>query len=176
MNRFHSVREKSLSLFMAVSLALLFALALASCGSNGGSASGTDPIATSTPTPTFATVPGYGSASGCPSDAVVTTTPAANVTVKLADARSTVEARLGDVIEIQLPFGMRWIGSPAEAGELQLQTPAGYASTAAKMCIWRYRAQSAGIAHLTFVGRVICKKDMLCPLVVRPVMFTLEVK
>lgn len=177
MHRCRIVDEKRYPLFTIVSLALLLALVLAACGAKGGSASGTGSIATSTPTPTFTTVQGYGSANGCPSDAVVTTTSHdANVTVKLADAHATVKAQIGDLIELQLPFGMRWTGSPASAGELQLQTPAGYASTAAKMCIWRYRAQSAGIAHLTFVGRVICKKDILCPLVVTPVMFTLEVQ
>ena len=180
MHRYSIVGEKLHSLFTIVALALLLAIVLAACGSNGGIRTSTGSISNSTPTPTFTPIQGYGSANGCPSDAVVTTAPSvANVTINLADAHSPVIARVGDVIEIQLPFGLRWTGSPASAGELhelQLQIPAGYASMATKMCIWRYSAQSAGMAHLTFLGRVICKKDLPCPLAVRAVIFTIEVK
>lgn len=172
MHRIHVSNQKPVSLLLTVSLALLFVFVLAACGSNGGIGSG--PASTATLQPTI--VQGNGTDSGCPNNAIVATSPTANVTVKLADAHSTVIAHVGDVIEVQLPFGLRWTGPTASVGELQLQTPAGYAATATKMCIWHYNAQSAGVAHLTFLARVICKKDILCPLAVRIVMFTIKVK
>jgi len=63
-------------------------------------------VGRSTPIPL--TVPGYGTAHGCPIDALVSSTaPAANVTVKLADENATVKAHVSDIIEIQLPFGQK---------------------------------------------------------------------
>ena len=172
MQRIHVSGQKPVSLFLIVSLALLLVFVLAACGSNGGIGAGAG--STATPQPTL--VQGHGTDNGCPNNAIVTTAPTANVTIKLADAHSPVVAHVGDVIEIQLPFGLRWTSPTPSGGELQLQTPAGYAATAPKMCIWHYSAQSAGVAHLTFLARVICKKDILCPLAVRIVMFTIEVK
>ncbi len=163
----HIARQKPL--FLIVSLAALLTFGLAACGSTGGSGPG------STPTPTPGQ--GYGTAHGCPSDAVVTPAPpAANVTVKLTDANSTITAHVGDVIEIQLPFGLRWTGPTTSGGGLQLQTPAGYASTATGMCIWRFSALSAGTTHLTFLARAICKEGQYCPQYVLAIPFTIVVK
>lgn len=171
MHRITIASQKLLPLILIVSLAVV----LAACGSNGGAGSGTGSGSAPTPTPT--TVQGYGTANGCPSDAVVTgVTPAPNVTVKLSDAHSPVTAHVGDVIEIQLPFGQRWTGPTATGGELQLQTPVGYASTTTKMCIWRYSAQTAGMAHLTFSVGAICKMGQPCPEYASDVTFTIVVK
>jgi hypothetical protein len=160
---------------LIVSLAALLVVVLAACGTNGKAGSGTGSGSTPTPTPT--TIPGYGAVNGCPSDAVVTSAPPVpNVTVKLTDANSTVTAHVGDVIEIQLPFGQKWTGPAFTGGELQLQTPAGYASTATKMCIWRLSSQSAGMTHLTYSVGVICKKGLPCPRYMSDVTFTIVVK
>ncbi len=169
MCRIHIAGHKAL-LFI-VSLVALLPLVLAACGSTGG------PGAGSTPTPSPTTVQGYGTAHGCPSDAVVTPAPpTANVTVKMTDANTTVTAHVGDVIEIQLPFGLRWTGPTTLGGALQLQTPAGYASTAIGMCIWRFSASSAGTTHLTFFARAICQKDQYCPQFILAIPFTIVVK
>ena len=171
MYRIHIAGQRAL-LFI-VSLVALLPFVLAACGSTGGSAPGTG----STPTPTPTTVQGYGTAHGCLSDVVVTPAPpAANVTVKMTDANTTVTAHIGDVIEIQLPFGLRWTGSTTSGGGLQLQTPAGYASTATGMCIWRFSASSAGTTHLTFFARAICQKDQYCPQFVLAIPITIVVK
>lgn len=171
MCRMHSASQKTL-LFI-VSLAALLPFVLAACGSTGGPGPGTG----STPTPTPTTVQGYGTAHGCPSDAVVTPAPpAANVTVKLTDANATIMAHVGDVIEIQLPFGLRWTGPTTSGGGLQSQTPAGYASTDSGMCIWRFSASSAGTTHLTFSARAICLKDQYCPQFILALLFTIVVK
>ncbi len=111
MQKSHSTRPKPL--FLIVSLVVLLPFMLAACGSIGGS--GARPAATPTPTPKI--VQGYGTAHGCPSDAVVMTAPpAANVIVKRADAHATIMAHVGDVIELQLPFGQKWTGPLASVG------------------------------------------------------------
>jgi hypothetical protein len=149
----HTASQKSL--FLLISLATLLAFVLAACG-------GTGPGVGSAPTPTPTTVLGYGTIHGCPSDAVVTPAPpAANVTVRLTDANATVTARVGDVLEIQLPFGLRWTGPTLSGGGLHMQTPAGYASTALGMCIWRFSASHAGTIHLTFLPEPYVRKVSL---------------
>ena len=175
MCRIHMTSQKPLQLLLIVSLAVLLIFVLAACGSNGRFGSGIGSGSTPTPTPT--TVQGYGTAHGCPSDAVVTSTlPTANVTVKPAGSNSTVTAHVGDVIEIQLSFGHRWTGPTTSGGGLQLQTPAGYASIATKMCIWRFSAQSTGLTQLTFLAEAICEKDQVCPQYAIVVTFTIVVK
>ncbi len=164
----HTANKKSL--FLLVSLATLLAFVLAACGGTG---SGT----ASTPTPTPTTGQGYGAVHGCPSDAVVTPAPeAANVTVKLSDANAPVTAHVGDVLEIQLPFGLRWTGPTLSGGGLHMQTPAGYASTALGMCIWRFSALGVGTIHLTFFARALCQKGQFCPHYVLAFPFTIVVK
>ena len=164
----HTANKKSL--FLLVSLATLLAFVLAACG-------GTGPGVGSAPTPTPTTVLGYGTIHGCPSDAVMTPAPPdANVTVKLTDANAPVTAHVGDVLEIQLPFGLRWTGPTLSGGGLHMQTPAGYASTALGMCIWRFSALGVGTIHLTFFARALCQKGQFCPHYVLAFPFTIMVK
>jgi hypothetical protein len=167
------LRARHKLLFLLVSLAVLLPFGLAACGLTGGSSSGPG----STPTPTPTTVQGYGTTHGCPSDTVVTPAPpAANVTVTLTDANAPVTAHVGEVIEIQLPFGLRWSGPTISGGGLHLQTPSGYASTATGMCIWRFSALRAGTTHLTFVARAICQQGQYCPQYIMAIPFTIVVK
>jgi hypothetical protein len=173
MDSIDSARQKTL--FLIISLAVLLPFVLAACGSTAGPAPGAGSTPTPTPAPT--TIQGYGTAHGCLSDAVVTPAPpAANVTVKMTDANTTITAHVGDVIEIQLPFGLRWTGPTTSGSALQLQTPAGYASTATGMCIWRFSASSAGTTHLTFFARALCQKDQFCPQYILAIPFTIVVK
>ncbi len=168
MRDMHSAGKKSFLLL--VSLAALLTFVLTSCVGTG---SGTRP----TPTPTPTSVQGFGTAHGCPSDTVITSAPpAANVTIKMSDANALVTARVGDVLEIQLPFGLRWTGPKITGGGLHLYTPAGYASTVLGMCIWRFNAVSVGTAHLTFFARAICQKNQYCPQYVLALPFTIVVQ
>jgi len=155
--------------YLLVSLAALLILMLAACGGTAGIGS--------TPTPIPTSVQGYGTVHGCPSDAVVTSAPStANVTIKLSDANAAVTARVGDVLEIQLPFGLRWTGPTISGGGLRVQTPAGYASAALGMCIWRFKALSAGTTHLTFFAMAICQNGQFCPQYVLALPFTIVVR
>jgi hypothetical protein len=164
----HSASYKQL--FLLVLLAALLTFVIAACG---GSGSGIG----STPTPTPTSVQGYGTVHGCPSDAVVTpASTVANVTVTLSDANAAVTAHLGDVLEIQLPFGLRWTGPTISGGGMHVHTPAGYASTALGMCIWRFNAAGAGTTHLTFFAMAMCQKNQYCPQYVLALPFTIVVK
>ena len=159
--------------FSTIALVMLLACALTGCGSSGG----TGPGPGSSPTPTPTAGQGYGTAHGCPSDAVVSPEPpAAQVTVTLSDANRTHPAHVGVVVEIRLPFGLRWAGPTMQGAGLQLQAPAGYASLSLGMCIWRLNALQAGMTTLTFTARALCRDGQLCPRFVLAVPFTIVVK
>jgi hypothetical protein len=141
-------------------IVVIFGFFLAACGT---SSSGTAASSTPSPTPTFATVTGSGSAHGCPSDVVVNSALAApNVTIQPKQAAIPINARKGDVLEVQMPFGVMWQGPTTSQGVLQLQQPAGYAWKPINSCIWRFVAEKTGTVQLHFFGRAICKKVYLC--------------
>src|SRR5260370_21573315 len=105
----------------------IFAFVLAACGARS---SGTTTASTPTPSsiPTAGMVPGYGTTYGCPSDVVVNTAPSSpNVTVKPQQGGTVINAHQGDVMEIQMPFGIAWKGPTTSQGVLHLQPPSGYA-------------------------------------------------
>ena len=107
----------------------------------------------------------------------MTTSPSpAKIVLKQSDSNTTITAQVGDVVEIDLPFGQTWTGPTASQGELQLQGPAGYAVTASKMCVWRFTAQSAGTTQVEFYGKAICQKGQMCPLYIMRIPYTIVVK
>jgi hypothetical protein len=170
MRNYYIIRRHSFILVLPFMLILAFLFA--ACG-----ASSTSTGSASSPTPAPTTVKGYGTAYGCPSDAVVTP-PAGqpNVTIKMTDSNTTINAHSGDVIEVHLPFGERWSGPTEASSILQLQTPSGYAFKAGKVCVWRFIARDSGVAKISFSARAICKKGELCPQYVLLVPFTIDVK
>ncbi len=156
--------------FALGSFLTLMIFALAACGANTGSGT-TSPGSSSATTPTT-TVSAY----GCPG-AVMTTAPApAKIVLKQSDSNTTITAHVGDVVEIDLPFGQAWTGPTTSQGELQLQTPAGYALTASKVCVWRFTAQSAGTTQVAFLGKAICQKGQMCPLYIMRIPYTIVIK
>ena len=175
MRKYRIIRRQSFILI--VPLFVIVGFLFASCGANGSGTS-TGSGSESSPTPAPTTVKGYGTAYGCPSDAVVTP-PAGqpNVIVKLTDSNTVINAHTGDVIEVHLPFGQLWSGpTMSPSNILQLQTPSGYALKSAKVCVWRFTAQSSGTEHLTFSAKAMCKPGELCPQYVLSVPFTIVVK
>lgn len=168
----HRVRRRVF--FFSLSLALVLILAFSACGTNTTS-TGNSPSA-SGPTPTA--TQSQANANGCPNNTVVTTPPApASVTLTSANSGKTVEVKKGDTIEIDLSFGHLWQGPTSLSQDLlTMQSPAGYASTTAKACVWRFVATGTGIAHLSFDGRPICKKGQLCPMYILAMPFTFDIK
>ena len=156
--------------FALGSFLVLLVFALAACGSNtsGGS--------TTTGAGSTATPPATASAYGCPGTVMTTAPSPAKIVLKQSDSNSTITAHVGDVVEIDLPFGQTWTGPTASQGELQLQGPAGYAVTASKMCVWRFTAQSAGTTQVEFYGKAICQKGQMCPLYIMRIPYTIVVK
>src|SRR5205085_4627130 len=99
MHTINVLRRKSFPLI--ISLVIAVAFLLTACGTNTGTGTGPTGNVPSTSAPT--TVQGYGTVNGCPSDTVVSTTPSKpDVTIKLTDNGTTVNAHVGNVIEFDL--------------------------------------------------------------------------
>lgn len=166
-------RRSSISIIPFV-LVLIFVLT--ACGTNT-TTTGSAPDNT-TATPVVTATQSQTTANGCPNNTVVSNPPAAaNIVLTNANSGGTVNAKKGDVIEIKLPFGHIWQG-PTNISQdlLTIQGPAGYASSSAKACIWRFVANGTGVAHLAFDGRPLCKKGQICPMYIMAVPFTIDIK
>jgi len=171
----HTKRSLS-SFFLALMLLTLMGI-VAACGTNSGSGTSTGGTGNSPVSPSPTAVKGYGTAQGCPSDMVVSTAPsAANVVVKSNQANGPITAKVGDVVEIRLPFGQKWTGPTASEGNLQIQQPAGYAWKTDKVCVWRFTATSAGTTSLQFHQQALCKPGQMCPMYIADIPFVITVK
>ena len=160
-----------------LTMLVLLVFLVAACGkaSNGGSSTvGSGSVAT----PTFPTVvKGYGSANGCPSDAVVSTAPPkANMTLQFSNANTTITAHNRDVIEVRLPFGHKWSGPTVSQGVSQIHAPEGYAWKTNNVCVWRFVVRGPGTVSLDFSGRPLCKRGQMCPMFIMAVPFKINVK
>lgn len=169
----HKHRFQVLIIFFGI---LLFVLA--ACGPQTSSATiGSGSTMHPTPAPTPTTTGDYGSVHGCPSDTIVSTAPPqANVIIRDTDINSTVSAHVGDSIEVRLPFGRKWSGPVTITSNLEQQQPTGYASAADNACIWRFVAQSAGVAQLDFYMQALCLNGQMCPMFIANMPFTIDVK
>lgn len=150
----------------------LVASIFVACGTRS-SAAGTGSISPSN-SPT-SIVAGFGTAQGCPSDVVVSSAPAADITVELQQGKGIINVHKGEVIEIHLPFGLAWEGPSTSQGVLQLQVPYGYAWKESNACIWRFVAKDTGTVALFFFGRALCKKSHLCVPSVAVASFTFKI-
>lgn len=163
----------------AVLILLMFTLA--ACGNNFTTSTGSPAIpsasATTSPAPT-ATPKQANTSTGCPNTTHVTTpATAANVVLKISDSQKTTTVHKGDTVEIDLPFGRNWSGPTSQTqGPLAMQTPSGYASSAAQVCVWRFVAMNTGTTNVVFTGRPICAKGQICPLYIMAVPFTIAVQ
>jgi FlaG/FlaF family flagellin (archaellin) len=171
MRTVHMLKRKPL--LMVVSLVIALAFILTACGTITVPGSGSTG---SSPSPTATTGSTGSTAEGCPSNAVVTSKPTANVTVNIKNMNSTVTAHVADIVEVDLPFGQMWSGPTSSQNIMTLQQPAGFAWSTGKVCVWRFTAQNTGTAQLTFSGRPICKKGEACPQYIMQVPFTIVVK
>ena len=165
------LRTRRSAWFALGSLLVLLVFVLAACGYNSGGSTNTGSGSTTGTTPT-ASANTY----GCPG-AVMTTAPApANIVLKPSNSNATVTAHVGDVVEIELPFGQAWTGPTTSQGELQLQGTAGSAVTASKVCVWRFTAQSTGTTQVEFYGRAICQMGQMCPAYITRIPYTIVVQ
>lgn len=161
-----------------VVLAVLLTFLLAACGTpTNGTGSSPGP-STPAPTPT-ATHSGTTSANtGCPNKTTITTQPAAaNVVLNSSGTNTKATAKVGDIVEVDLPFGHNWSG-PLNSSQKVLveQNPSGYASPGGHVCVWRFLATATGTAEVNFTGRPICQKNQLCPMYIMDASFTITVQ
>jgi hypothetical protein len=118
-----------------------------------------------------------GRPTGCPDATTVSKLPPANITLKRAQAYTTVSARKGDIIEIDMPFGLEWQLSTVNPQDLLImQKPAGFVSSAAQACVWRFIATKTGTVRFTFSGRNICARDQPCPQDILAIWFIIQIK
>lgn len=160
-----------LSFLSAISFAVGLALILAACGTNSTTSGspGSSPTQAATSTQALA--------HGCPNTTVVSTPPpAANVTLTSTATEKTASAQKGNIIEIDLPYGTAWSGPIKSSDLLTTQSPSGYDSPTAKACVWRFVANGTGTAQVSFTARALCKKGQACPMYVRVVSFTIDIK
>jgi hypothetical protein len=161
------------SFLFIVPLTLVLAFLLGACGSNGGTSTG---AGSTTPKSAPTSVTSKGTLEGCPSAAANPSSAKPNVIINMKNSNSTISAHNGDLIEVRLPFNEKWAGPTTSQGVLELQTPAGYALSSDKVCIWHFVAKGTGTTTLTFTGRAICKAGQLCAMYIMNVPFTIDVK
>jgi hypothetical protein len=101
--------------------------------------------------------------------------PAADVIIQPQQGTTPITVKQGEVIEIQMPFGLMWEGPTTSQGPLQLQSPYGYAWKPGGACIWRFLAQGTGTVELPFSAIVICQRDLHCVPSVTEASFTIKV-
>src|SRR5215831_16585968 len=148
---------------LVVSLLTVIAFMLAACGSNSPGSSSTG-SSQSPSAPTQTATLSSNTPTGCPSNVVVTRAPTApDVLVKPSTSNGSIIAHVGNLIEIDLPFGHSWSGPSTSVGVLELQTPTGYAWNVSKACIWRFIARGTGTTQLDFTARALCTKGIACP-------------
>jgi hypothetical protein len=195
MNTWQSICQRPYKMLAVLCVVLTFVLASCGAGSNSsgsGAQSGQTPTASTSSTPTVATTPttsaapttpagtpttiaSSGTSEGCPSQAVVNTTPApAQVVVTTRTAHAV--AHPGDTVEIRLPFGQKWSNPRMTQSNLTAQQPSGYASQTDKACIWRFVAKSAGTEQLSFTQQPLCKAGMACPMHIAIITFSVTVQ
>jgi hypothetical protein len=91
-------------------------------------------------------------------------------------ANSTILAHTGNLIEFHFPFGQRWGGPTTSQGNLHLLPPAGYANSAAQVCVWRFVAARQGTTRLDFTSGPLCQAGQVCPFFAMLLPFTIKVK
>ena len=162
-------RTRQNAWFAFGSLLVLLVFVLAACGYNSGGSTNTGSTTGTTPTASA-------SAYGCPGTVMTTAPGPANIVLKPSNSNSTVTAHVGDVVQIELPFGQAWTGPTTSQGGLQLQGPAGSAVTASKVCVWRFTAQGTGTTQMEFYGRALCQKGQMCPQYIMRIPYTIVIK
>jgi hypothetical protein len=92
------------------------------------------------------------------------------------DINAVVTAHVGNVIEVEFPFGTRWGGPTTIPSNLQQDQPAGYASPSGNVCVWRFTATGTGMANLEFHAQALCSMGQECPMFIELDPISIDVK
>lgn len=154
------IQRGRIALFMSM---LLFGLA--ACGST--------PVGSSpTSTQTALAVP-----TGCPKPTSVVTWPTPPAATIGAHNGASATIQIGQTVEIVLPFGHKWaLAQDSIPAALTLATPAGYGDAARQSCVWRFTAQQAGSAQLTYSMGPVCAVGVHCPAYITILTFEITVQ
>lgn len=123
-------------------LVLALSLGLAACGASSSNAG----VGTTT----------TNQATGCPGPNQIVSRAPASVLVSANGSTRQVTLKVGQTLEVQLPFGRKWSLFPQSADTLSMTTPAGYGDVTVQSCIWRFTAAHAGSTTVTFDFAPLC--------------------
>src|SRR5215831_8625886 len=111
--------------FVTTVIVIMLTVMITACGSNASKTTVTSSQPSRSVTPTMISTPGQGTS--CPSRIMVTTPPPPpSILLTPSASKQLYVARIGDTIEVDLPFGEAWTGPIHPSGALLMQTPAGY--------------------------------------------------
>lgn len=155
-----STRQCQRRVLVGVVLACASCMLLAGCGASAGAANGSHGAATATATQGR---PGVGKLTvrGCPGP-FGTSTDAGSPRLVLTNQTKSGDAHVGDLVQVQVPATYRWSQVDASSN-LALQQPAGVQDSAKNVCVWTYRALSAGAATVQLTGGALCEPTQPCP-------------
>lgn len=156
---------------VGVVLTLMALVALGGCGAATGASTGSHNSATATPGK-----PGVGKLTvrGCPGP-FGTANDAGTPALILTNQSKTGDAKVGDLVQVQVPATYHWTDVRASAN-LAIQSPAGVQDSAKNVCVWTYRAVNAGAATVDLTGGALCEPTQACPAYATIADFTVTVK
>jgi hypothetical protein len=197
----HGLMRSLTRLLPCSTLALAFVLLVAACGQSSVSneavingAAATPPAATATAMAAAAGTPASPSIAsgqkatsrgveGCstalaPADAAAFTPDVVvSQTAQETSAPQPVTLARGQRLEIRLSPADSWeLSATGMSSILVAVNPQGWYDGGARACIWRFTAQGAGSAQLTFVGAAVCPFLRLCPSVEQTVTYAVTVR
>jgi len=145
---------------------------LVGCGKTVTSGNGGAVVPTATPgggvvkpVPSLTPLPvGTVQATGCPLPTKTVTWPPPPPLHLSPQKSHAASLRVGQTLEVDLPFGHRWaLALPqVPSGSLSLDAPAGYGDAAQHSCVWHYTAKAAGQVTLTYSLSPLCQKGQHC--------------
>ncbi len=148
-------------------LAALAALFVAGCGVTMTTTTPAGAAASATATASSSGTPGGVTkyATGCPEATQSVTWPSAPTVIVTSHMNNgTVSVKVGQTVEVDLPFGHAYQLMPGTSGSvLRLDAPAGYGDAAKQACVWHFTATQAGGAQLTYTVGPVCIGHEQCP-------------
>jgi hypothetical protein len=93
------------------------------------------------------------------------------------DAAQPIALAQGQRLEIRLAPSFTWELSVSDPGHILAgANPEGWYDASVQACIWRFTAQGAGSAQLTFAGAAVCPYLKLCPSVEQTITYGVTVR
>jgi hypothetical protein len=93
------------------------------------------------------------------------------------DAAQPIALAQGQRLEIRLAPSFTWELSVSDPGHILAgANPEGWYDAGLQACVWRFTAQGAGSAQLTFSGAAVCPYLKLCPSVEQTIAYGVTVR